>query len=105
MRRLFSAILLLVCTIGIRQSAIGNSSVSVAAATNLVYALDALQAEFQRVAPDVTLQVTTSASGSLFAQLKNGAPFDVFLSADTDYPQRAVADRLASAPSLRTFAR
>lgn len=106
MPRLFRCVLLsLVCAIGNPQSAIANSQVSVAAATNLVYALDALQAEFRRHAPDVTLQVTTSASGSLFAQLRHGAPFDVFLSADTDYPQRAVADGLAPAASLRTFAR
>lgn len=78
---------------------------SIAAAANLVHALDALHAEFKRTAPDVTLQVTTAASGTLFAQLKHGAPFDVFLSADTDYPQRAVAENLAAPASLRTFAR
>lgn len=80
------------------------SRVSVAAAANFVHALDALNAEFRRTAPDVTLSSTTGASGSLFAQIKNGAPFDVFLSADTDYPQQLVTQRLAPADTLRIFA-
>ena len=78
--------------------------VSVAAAANLVYVLDALRMEFGRTAPDATLTITTGASGSLFAQIRNGAPFDVFLSADTDYPQQAVAVGAADRDSLRVFA-
>ncbi len=65
-------------------------SVSVAAAANLVYALDALNAEFKHAAPDVTVTVATGASGNLVTQIKNGAPFDVFLSADLDFPQALV---------------
>lgn len=81
-----------------------SSTVAVAAAANLVYALDALNAEFRRAAPDVRVTVTTGASGTLFAQLKHRAPFDVFLSADTDYPRQAVAGDLATPDSLRVFA-
>lgn len=86
-------------------STAARETLSVAAAANLIYALDALHAEFKRIAPDIALTSTTGASGNLFAQIKHGAPFDVFLSADTDYPQRAVADGLADAATLRTFAR
>jgi molybdate transport system substrate-binding protein len=82
----------------------GKEKVSIAAAANLVYVLDALQAEFRRVAPDVKVTTTSSASGTLFAQIKNGAPFDVFLSADVDYPKRAVRENLAVEETLRTFA-
>src|SRR5581483_11730760 len=39
-----------------------------------------------------------------FAQLKNGAPFDVFLSADTEYPRQIVAAGLGDAATQRTFA-
>ena len=81
-----------------------GENVSVAAAANFVYALDALNAGFRRVAPDVTVTTTTGASGGLFAQIKNGAPFDVFLSADTDYPQQIVAAGLGDATTLRKFA-
>ncbi len=81
-----------------------QDKVSVAAAANFVYALDALNAEFKRTASDTTVTITTSASGNLFAQIQHGAPFDVFLSADTDYPQQLVAAKLADAATLRIFA-
>lgn len=79
-------------------------TVTVAAASNFIYALDTLHAEFRRAEPDVALTVVTGASGNLFAQIAHGAPIDVFLSADTDYPQQLVARRLGDAASLRTFA-
>ena len=78
--------------------------VSVAAAANLVYALESLNAEFKRLHPDTTLTSASGASGSLFAQIKNGAPFDVFLSADTDYPRELVAQNLGDPASFRIFA-
>lgn len=82
----------------------GAESVSVAAASNMVYALDALNAEFQRAAPTVAVTTTTGASGSLVAQIEHGAPFDVFLSADLDYPRALIAVRQADEKSLRIFA-
>src|ERR1043165_1684756 len=81
-----------------------ETKVSVGAAANLVYALEALHAEFRTAAPEILVTTTSSASGTLFAQLKNGAPFDVFLSADTDYPKQVVAAQLGDAATLRTFA-
>lgn len=87
-----------------RASKIEPPRVSIAAAANLVFALEALNTEFKRAAPDVTVTTTTGASGSLFAQIKNGAPFDVFLSADTDYPRQIVDQKLGDAATLRTFA-
>ena len=83
----------------------GNSAVSIAAAANFTYALNALHAEFKRAAPDVTVTLTHGASGSLFAQIANGAPFDVFLSADTEYPERAAAARIGDPETLCVFAR
>ncbi len=89
---------------GLRPAARADPGVSVAAAANLIYALDALNAEFRRATPGVEVTSASGASGSLFAQITHGAPFDVFLSADTDYPQRLVAAHYGDAASLRTFA-
>ena len=82
----------------------GEETVAVAAAANLVYVLADLNAEFQRANPGVKLTKATGASGSLFAQITHGAPFDVFLSADTEYPRQIVAAGLGDAKSQRTFA-
>jgi molybdate transport system substrate-binding protein len=79
-------------------------AVSIAGAANLVYALDALNAEFRKSSPATAVTVTTGASGNLVAQIKNGAPFDVFLSADLDYPRALAASGHAQAKSLVTFA-
>lgn len=80
------------------------ATVSVAAASNLVYALDELSATFRREHPDITLTVATGSSGNLVAQISNGAPFDVFLSADLDYPRALIRAGGAAPESLVTFA-
>jgi molybdate transport system substrate-binding protein len=82
-----------------------RGAVSIAAAANFVYALEALNTAFQTADPTVKVTSTTGASGALFAQIQHGAPFDVFLSADTDYPQQVVDAGLAERSTLRTFAK
>src|SRR5580700_1227868 len=78
--------------------------VSVAAAANLVYVLDPLNAEFAKTDPEVAVSSEIGASGSLVAQISNGAPYDVFLSADLEYPQKLVKAGRARASTLITFA-
>ncbi len=81
-----------------------SSRLSIAAASNLVFALDALTAAFTQTHPEIQIRVSTAASGTLVAQIRHGAPFDVFLSADLDYPQALIAAGNARAESLVTFA-
>jgi molybdate transport system substrate-binding protein len=80
------------------------SQVSVAAAANLTYVLAPLNAAFAKADPAVTVTCEIGASGSLVAQISNGAPYDVFLSADMDFPRRLVASGGADGASLVTFA-
>ncbi len=51
-----------------------------------------------------TVIVSSGSTGRLYAQIVNGAPFDVFLAADTVRPARLVADGLAVAGSVQTYA-
>jgi molybdate transport system substrate-binding protein len=62
--------------------------VTIAAAADLRFALEEIGAGFGRRNPGLRLEPTYGASGNFFAQLANRAPFDVFLSADEDYPRR-----------------
>jgi molybdate transport system substrate-binding protein len=78
--------------------------VAVAAAANLVYVLEPLNVEFAMGNPGVDVRSEIGASGSLVAQISNGAPYDVFLSADMEYPKKLVQAGGAEASSLVTFA-
>lgn len=95
---------LIVALLPLAGVARGGERVAIAAAANLVHALDALTTEFARVAPGVTVTSAVGASGSLVAQIENGAPFDLLLSADLEYPRALVAAKLADEKSLVTFA-
>ncbi len=79
-------------------------SVQIAAAADLVYCLDALHAAFTKAEPGAPLKVSTGSSGNFFAQIQNGAPYDVFLSADLRYPRELIAAGLADADSLTPYA-
>jgi molybdate transport system substrate-binding protein len=81
-----------------------GAPLSIAAAANLAFAMDALDAEFSKTDPDVIVTVSTGASGDLVAQIEHGAPFDVFLSADLHFAQVLVNAGAADPKSLYTFA-
>jgi molybdate transport system substrate-binding protein len=50
------------------------------------------------------VMVSFGSSGNFFAQIQNGAPYDVYLSADIDYPRQLVASKHAEASSLYRYA-
>jgi molybdate transport system substrate-binding protein len=62
-------------------------SLTVAAASDLQAALPVIAAQFEKET-GATVALTFGSSGNFFTQIQNGAPFDVFLSADVDYPRR-----------------
>ena len=61
--------------------------VQVAVAANFVAPLKALASTFEKDTGH-TVSVSSGGTAKLYAQIKNGAPFDVFLSADNETPQR-----------------
>jgi molybdate transport system substrate-binding protein len=70
-------------------------TLTVAAASDLKFALDEIIAGFRERHSDITVKVTYGSSGNLFAQLSNRAPFDVFLSADVAHPHMLIEKGLA----------
>jgi len=69
----------------------GRAQVRVAAAADLDAALGDLIARFSATHA-VDVSASYGSSGTFFAQILNGAPFDIFLSADVEYP-RQLAER------------
>src|SRR3990172_6947433 len=78
--------------------------VRIAAASDLRFALEEVVARLRQLQPALDVQVTYGSSGTFFAQLVNGAPFDLFMSADTDYPKQLAARALTLAGSEFTYA-
>jgi len=71
------------------------SEINIAVAANVSYAVDELKAEFAKTNPDTKVQVTLGSSGKLTAQIKNGAPYGLFMSANMKYPQALYGDKIA----------
>jgi molybdate transport system substrate-binding protein len=78
-------------------------SITVAAAADLNYALTDLASQFERNTRNKVV-LTIGASGILYSQITNGAPFDLFFSADEEYPKRLVGSGIADVASLRVYA-
>jgi len=70
------------------STSIFASVIQVAVSANVSYAIEELKREFNRLNPDIEIKSSIGSSGKLTAQIENGAPFDIFLSADMKYPKR-----------------
>jgi molybdate transport system substrate-binding protein len=69
--------------------------INIAVAANVSYAMDELKAEFAKINPDIKVQITLGSSGKLTAQITNGAPFGLFMSANMKYPTALYYDKIA----------
>jgi molybdate transport system substrate-binding protein len=78
--------------------------VAVAAAADLRFAFEEIREAFRKAHPAIEVRVTYGASGNFYAQLTNRAPFDVFLSADVEFPRRLVESGLAIRDSEFSYA-
>jgi molybdate transport system substrate-binding protein len=78
-------------------------AVRIAAASDLRFALDDLLGGFRREHPDFDVSVSYGSSGNFYAQLLNGAPFDLFLSADLSYPRQLEERQLVVPQSIFTY--
>ena len=78
--------------------------VTVAAAADLQFAMQDVAAQFQRQTGK-TVKVTYGSSGNFFQQIQNGAPFDMFFSANLDYPKKLESAGLVESGSYYPYAK
>ena len=77
---------------------------TVAAASDLQFAMRDLTASFQKQTGK-TVRVSYGSSGNFFQQLQNGAPFDMFFSANVDHARKLEASGLTEPGSLYQYAK
>ena len=76
-------------------SSLTANSINIAVAANVSYAIEELKNEFNKQYPDTKVNVTLGSSGKLTAQIKHGAPYDIFISANMKYPTTLYEDKIA----------
>jgi molybdate transport system substrate-binding protein len=77
--------------------------IAVAAAADLKFAMDDVASQYEKQTGN-KVNVTYGSSGNFFSQLQNGAPFDLFFSADIDYARRLEKVGLAEPGTLYPYA-
>ena len=85
----------LLITILLLSSCSMAESIKIAVAANVSYAIDDLKKAFNKVYPDTKVQVVLGSSGKLTAQIKHGAPYQLFMSANMKYPEALHKDKVA----------
>jgi molybdate transport system substrate-binding protein len=80
-----------------------GQEITVAAAADLKFAMAELAANFEKQTGN-KVNVTYGSSGNFFSQIQNGAPFDLFFSADVDYAKRLEAGGQAEPGTLYNYA-
>jgi molybdate transport system substrate-binding protein len=81
-----------------------SQQLTVAAAADLTFVFKDIAARFQKET-GIVVSPSFGSSGNFFAQIQNGAPYDLFFSADVRYPQQLEAAGLIEPGTLYTYAR
>lgn len=112
MRNLYAAALkltrstaakLLISGVWLSCPSVGAGEVTVAVAANFAAPMQKIAAEFEAETGHRT-QLAIGSTGAFYTQVRNGAPFEVLLSADDETPARLEREGLAVAGSRFTYA-
>lgn len=96
-------VLVSLALMAIFPAALRAEEITVAAAADLKFAMQEMAAKFQKQSGH-KVTVTYGSSGNFFSQIQNGAPFDLFFSADIDYPRKLEAAGLGEPGTLYSYA-
>src|SRR6201991_1724244 len=99
MSRLLSLVLALALPLGAAAQ-----QITVSAAASLTDAFKELRPQFESGKPGATVRFNFAASGVLLQQISQGAPVDIFASADQETMNRAVEQKLVDPDTRRDFA-
>src|SRR4030088_2827257 len=95
--------LIAVLLVGFFTQLCAAQEITVAAAADLQFAMQEVAARFQKETAK-TVKVIYGSSGNFFQQIQNGAPFDMFFSANLDYPKKLEAGALTEPGTFYQYA-
>lgn len=85
------------------EQSTSSAPLRIAVAANFAPALKQLLEDFPNKS-GINYQIISAASGTLYQQIKHGAPYDLFLSADTTRPERLENENVIVTGSRKTYA-
>ena len=94
---------LLLISLVVWHSVSWSADLTVSAAASLTQAFQDIGTQFENQNPGTKVKFNFGASGALMQQIANGAPVDVFASADTDTMDKAVAKGVVAAADVKAF--
>lgn len=95
-------VLNLLVIIGLTTASAHAEKITIAAAADLKYAMDEIVAGFNKGHSGKKVQVVYGSSGKFFTQIQQGAPYDIYFSADIGYP-RQLAKKGFTAAAVTTY--
>lgn len=101
-RYAIAVMLMLAIAVGLVREA-GADEITIAAAADLTFAFKDVTAKFQQQTGD-QVKLSLGSSGNFYSQIQNGAPFDLFFSADMNYATRLQDAGLTEPGSLTEYA-
>ncbi|TAN79889.1 MAG: molybdate ABC transporter substrate-binding protein [Gallionella sp.] len=94
--RFAARMLISVCLFLAGQTAHAGEKITIAAAADLKFALDEIVVLFNKAHPADQVETIYGSSGKFQTQIRQGAPFDLYFSADIAYPRALAAEGLAA---------
>ena len=88
--------LLLLAASLLPAGAFAADKITIAAAADLKFCMDELVTSFKQAHADTQVDVTYGSSGNFATQIRQGAPFDLYFSADVEYPRALAKDGLTA---------
>ena len=89
-------VLIFVCLLVVGQTAHAEENITIAAAADLKFALDEIVVLFKSTHPAAQIETIYGSSGNFSTQIQQGAPYDLYFSADIAYPRALKAEGLAA---------
>ncbi len=96
--------LILICSLLLAASTVHAEKITVAAAADLKFAMDEVVTSFKKSNPTEEVEVIYGSSGKAHTQIQQGAPYDLYFSADVAFPQELIKGGFAASTEVIPYA-